>query len=93
MRYFETLVALRDNTTCGNPTGGGPLVGFLFEIPHFPSGYQVGLTSNLPTRNFTEWVNELTFLLQKCTMMSKNCVFLLIRFTIGLDDVRVAECY
>ena len=65
----------RDNTTRGNPTVGGPLVGFLFEIPHFPRGYRVVPTSKLPTRNFTEWVNKLTFWWRKRTMMSKNCFF------------------
>ena len=39
-------VSGRDNTTRGNPTVGGPLVGFLFENPHFPRGYRVGSTSN-----------------------------------------------
>ena len=52
----------RVSTTRGNPTVGGPLVGFLFENPHFPRGYRVGPTSNSPTQNFTEWVNKLTFL-------------------------------
>ena len=74
-KQFTKHQFTRDNTTRGNPTVGGPLVGFLFEIPHFPRGYRVVPTSKLPTWNFTEWVNELTFLRQKRTIMSKNCFF------------------
>ena len=55
----------RVSTTRGNPTVGGPLVGFLFENPHFPRGYRVGSTSNSPTRYFAEWVNKSTFFVER----------------------------
>ena len=66
-RVFSFLVrhGFRVSTTRGNPTVGGPLVGFLFENPHFPRGYRVGSTSNSPTRYFGEWVNKSTFFVIK----------------------------
>ena len=60
-----TVFTTRVSTTRWNPTVGGPLVGFLFENPHFPRGYRVGSTSNSPTRYFAEWVNKSTFFVER----------------------------
>ena len=85
--------ALELEPRVGTPTWGGPLPRDFLKNPHYPRGYRVGSKPNLPTRYFAEWVNKSIFCCQNRSMRSENDVFLLIRFIIGLVDVRVAKRY